>query len=81
MNTSEHQAANTITDALAQGDRPGAVAIWLKEQEAKTGRKATKVALYKQARMDKSVYYKWEAGKLLDGSSPGLRIRGILTKS
>ena len=41
-------------------------------------RGGSKAALYKEAKVDKSLYYKWERGQLPDGCAEDLRIRDRL---
>ena len=67
-----------IKYALEKGQRKEAVKLW-QEWRRSVGKRAAKVELYRQARKDKSDFYKWEKGNLGDGTSAAVSIRRALT--
>lgn len=67
-----------IKKALDQGQRRQAVQLWLEKNESR-GQPRTKARLFRAAKQHKSEYYRWEKGKLPDGSAADKAIRRALT--
>ena len=71
-----HLSRDDIQKALDGGDRQKAVEIWISLQQIEE--RATKTSIYKKAKQHKTEYYKWEGGKLPNGSAADIAIRRVL---
>jgi hypothetical protein len=71
------EALNLIEKTLSLGQRKEAVRFWLMARGFRN-LKDTKSALYEEAGQDKAEYYRWERGKLPDGSQADRDIRRVL---
>jgi len=67
-----------IEKALAEGDRRGAVALWMGKRKAEN-KPHYKAVLHRRAKLDKSEFFKWQRGDLPNGSAADMAIRRMLT--
>jgi hypothetical protein len=67
-----------IAAALNRTDRKGAVRLW-QEMRRAINKDDAKAALYREAKQDRSEYYKWEKGQLPKDSAADRAITRVLT--